>query len=211
MLVILAVPAVGQPLCALCFAMRVYCGDGLQETPSQMLPSLRRRRLQARGGGVASSGRGGPTTSVDYKGYTLVSKLVMDNRPNVAVRLSDRPLPLYLGLRANRVLGGLLLHQTRTSSNTTKVCSGMKANADEGLANRFNEPFSYVCQQRRFLHQLPQVSGEWLDSWDLQQSDPLHPYGSNPRWSEQSLLFREILAGAEGDYYNVSQVICLAN
>jgi hypothetical protein len=107
------------------------------------------------------------------------------------------------GPNRNRVLGGVLMHQTRASVNSS-YCDEIK---DGPLGGRLPgakfADLATICNNRDFLRTVD-GTGEYFEVWEQQMADPAQPYGSDPIWIRSSSLFRELLGGAEGNYYNMT-------
>ena len=171
-----------------------------------------RRKLLGRGGGASSSsGRNkGPTSTTDFLGYQLVypeDAGIANAAVAGPIGLDDRPLPLYVGTSGNRILGGVLLHQTRTSNDIEALCRPRRKGLP-GASRRgedLNLKLSYWCEKRRYIEQYggPKV----LRAVQESNLNSLEPFGLNPHWNWRSRLFRPALAGATTDYYNSTEVL----
>ena len=181
--------------------------DALVLQSGDTIVSETRRKLLGRGSGGGSGRSRGPTTESNFNGYDISFPADFDFSSSLMMQigLDDRPLPLYVGSSGNRLLGGVLLHQTRTSTDIAALCKSTPNMRGGGNGKQFNEKLVGMCEKRRFIRDAVGQLG--LEKFELSYSDNLQPFGLNPHWNWRSSLFRPSLAGSEEDYYNTSQVI----
>jgi len=167
-----------------------------------------RRRLLVSGGG-----RGGISfeeteelfieNEAEYFGYRIVAGLEdtsLWDRASASAMVRNR----YIGgPDRNKVLGGLFLHQTRQSVNTSYCDKSTLGPFNGALPGAKFTTLSADCRQREFLKNLDD-NGTTFDAWEVTIGDPVHPYGSDPVWVRSSQLFQVGMAGNEGNYYNMT-------
>lgn len=166
-------------------------------------PPGRRRLAQDNEGGRGSSlveQTGELLVTEDYFGYRLVASSREDTRAATLEGILSRDR-FVGGPNRNRVLGGVLLHQTRMATNSS-FCDE-SGDMVRGLPGARFSYLATVCLERDFLRGLDS-DGEFLARWEAQMADPAHPYGSDPIWIRSSSLFQEALGGAEGNFYNMT-------
>jgi len=158
--------------------------------------SSRRRLLAAGGGSSGGSGRsrgkgGNAERAMDSSQWK--DKEILQTNAAVAAGGLNQEVPRYVGNANNRLVAGVLLHQTRRPPRVlpymcsaheerfhglTKMCTTMEivlANLPEGEVMRYAEDFAH----------------------------PLAPYGSDPVLRPASALFSA--AARADDYYNMSR------
>uniref|UniRef100_A0A061QSZ8 Polycystin cation channel PKD1/PKD2 domain-containing protein n=1 Tax=Tetraselmis sp. GSL018 TaxID=582737 RepID=A0A061QSZ8_9CHLO len=164
------------------------------------LPEGRRRQLLQAGGGGGGTTRAGGVFTTTF-GYRLVAEL--EDPRALDLRGAANRARFVGGPDRNRVLGGMLIHQTRKGTDTSYCDEASETFAGRLPASKFTK-LSSDCLQKGYL-QAYNASDDLYGLWDEVRSDPLHPFGSDPIWIHSSKLFKFSMGGMESGYYNMSE------
>eukprot|EP00878_Enallax_costatus_P039271 GHUV01044855.1.p1 GENE.GHUV01044855.1~~GHUV01044855.1.p1 ORF type:complete len:318 (+),score=65.38 GHUV01044855.1:613-1566(+) len=161
------------------------------------------RRLLAATSGISNSGAGSSSGSSAYV-YDDMSwdgYIVGLRERDANWLVDDTSIPeqaRYVGANPgqNRVIGGLFLHTTRKTLDTSKECSG----------STFQAKYDFRCQRSEVtLTRNRTLLAEYLAILFAGDTNDVFPYGVDPVFLRSSTaLYQPDLQGSEGWYYNTS-------